>query len=108
MDNPDVVPTFLGRQLYPFHFARGDQSQQMSLQLGVVLYPIFPRAGTSRPDLAHGKPRSAPSQRMQVFRYPMSIGYMHNTAIPVDQRSVAIVGISTGPPSESPRIASTE
>ena len=55
MDNPDVYPTFLGRQLYPSHLPRRYQSQQMAVQLGVAHHLILPPTRESRPDLTHWK-----------------------------------------------------
>ena len=59
MDNPYLHPTVFGRQLHPFHFPRGDQSQQMPVQLGVA---PAPNPAADRPwnsSRTHAKPGSA-------------------------------------------------
>ena len=59
MFHPHIHAPVLDRQLHPAHFPRGNQSQQMAVQLGVAHSPILPPSGQSTPDPTHGKLRSA-------------------------------------------------
>jgi len=59
MLHPHIHAPVLNRQLDPAHFPRGDQTQQMAVQLGVAHTPILPPSGESTPDPTHGIRRSA-------------------------------------------------
>jgi hypothetical protein len=47
------------------------------------------------------------SQCVLAFRYPITIGAVHAATIAADHSRVPIIGVTTGPPSANPRIAST-
>jgi hypothetical protein len=46
-------------------------------------------------------------QCVLAFRYPITIGAAHAAMIAADHSRVPIIGVTTGPPSANPRIAST-
>lgn len=45
--------------------------------------------------------------RVLALRYPRIIGTAHTTTIPTDHSAIPIAEVSTGPPSDNPRMAST-
>lgn len=59
MFHPHIHAPVPDRQLHPAHLPRGNQSQQMAVQLGVTHTPILAPPGESTPDPTHGKLRSA-------------------------------------------------
>src|SRR5687768_5771288 len=45
--------------------------------------------------------------RVLASRYPRIIGTAHTTTIPTDHSNIPVAGVSTGPLSDNPRMAST-